>query len=223
MFCWTFIPSKPCFIVSYEVYRQVNTKYGSLNLKKKIIIKVKSHSGKWVLLVLNLKLAMPKFISQYIPNWDTSKFSFLPMLSSVYYVQNHPTDIRTKNIQILKYPVLELLRFAELRKHKINKLLGWEQAYRYQAFATWKRIIHRHQNIACPRTLCAVGQLSPMTYCCSWYQSHKMFFFFLEKSEKEYFKGKPLLCFQTLIWVKERAANFSFPKSLRDRPLVILN
>ena len=132
-------------------------------------------------------------------------------------------DIRAKNIQILKYPVLELLRFAELRKHKINKLLGWEQAYRYQAFATWKRIIHRHQNIVCPRTLCAVGQLSPMTYCCSWYQSHKMFFFFLEKSEKEYFKGKPLLCFQTLIWVKERAANFSFPKSLRDRPLVILN
>lgn len=44
------------------------------------------------------------------------------MLSSIYYVQNHPKDIMTKNTQILKFPVLELLRFAEPRKHKINKL-----------------------------------------------------------------------------------------------------
>ena len=83
---------------------------------------MKSHSGQWVLLISNLKLTMPKCISQYIPNWETSKFSFLSMLSSIYYVQNHPTDIRTKNIQILKFPVLELLRFAEPRKNKINKV-----------------------------------------------------------------------------------------------------
>lgn len=174
---------------------------------------MKSHSGKWVLLVSNLKLAMPKFISQYIPNWETSKFSFLSMLSSIYYVQNYPTDIRTKNIQILKFPVLELLRVAEPRKNKINKLyIGLRTSLPTPSIC---HLIKNYSvDIACTRTLCAVGPLSPMTHCCSWCQIRKcfpFFFFFLEKSERECFKGQPLLCFQILIWVKECAANVSFP------------
>lgn len=170
---------------------------------------------------------MPKFISQYIPNWETSKFSFLSMLSSIYYVQNHPTDIRTKNIQILKFPVLELLRFAEPGKYKINKLsIGLRTSLSTPSICHLKknysvdiRILHA------PERCVLLDQWVPWPIAVADIRLENVFLFFFLKSQKgNVLKGSP--CCASRYWyesknVQQTSVSLSMP--LINRPHMMVN